>query len=126
MQNYIDYVESLAKSGGDEFFYNSGPDHASIVMSRIFKYSTHQIRIFCGGFNGVVSNDPDYLKYLELFLQRGGKLKILAEQNLSNDNSLAIFKVLRKYSANVEMYVTNLRVKKEFNKRKYPFYNRGY
>lgn len=121
MQSYIDYVESLAKSGEDEFFFNSGPDHASIVMSRIFKYSTEEIRIFCGGFNGIVSNDADYLKYLELFLQRGGKLKILAEQDLSKDDSIAIFKVLRKYSANVDMYVTSLRVKKSSTKENIHF-----
>jgi hypothetical protein len=110
MQNYIDYVESLAISGEDENFFNSGPNHAAVVMSRIFKYSKDVVRIFCGGFTGAVSNDPDYLLYLEGFLQRGGKLKILAERNLSNDESLSIFKVLKKYKDNVEMFVTNLTV----------------
>ena len=111
MQNYINYVESLAISGDDKFFFNSGPNHAAIVMSRIFKYCRDEVRIFCGGFNGSVSNDPDYLKFLDEFLHKGGKLKILAEQDLSQDESLAIFKVLKRHASNVEMFVTKFKVK---------------
>jgi hypothetical protein len=110
MLNYIEFVEKLASEGKDEVFFNSGAEHAAIVMSRIFKYSTNEIRIFCGGFNGAVSNDEEYLKHAESFLQRGGRIVILAEEDLSKGQS-RIFKLLKKYPENVEMYVTSLKVR---------------
>lgn len=109
MQPYIDFVEKLAKTGQDELFFNSSPAHASIVMSRIFKYASKEVLIFCGGFNGTVSNDEEYLKYLDSFLQRG-KLKILVEQDLSNNDESKIFKVLRKHRNNVEIYQTTSKI----------------
>jgi len=107
--NYTEFVENLASKGKDEVFFNSGPEHAAIVMSRIFKYSNKEVRILCGGFNGAVSNDEEYLKYLEAFLQRGGRLKILAEEDLSKGAS-KIFKILKKHRQNVELYLTHSRV----------------
>jgi len=109
MQTYIDFVEKLASEGQDEIFFNSGPTHASIVMSRIFKYAKDSVRIFCGGFNGAVSNDDEYLKYLDDFLQKGGKLKVLVEEDLSKGQG-KIFRVLRNHKANVEVYQTSSRV----------------
>lgn len=109
MLNYTEFVEKLASQGKDEVFFNSGPEHAAIVMSRIFKYANKEVRILCGGFNGAVSNDEEYLRYLEAFLQKGGKLKILVEEDLSQGQS-KIFKVLRKHKNNVEIYVTPFRV----------------
>lgn len=102
--DYKAYVESLARNGQDKVFFNSGPIHAAIVMSRIFKYSNDTVKIFCGGFTGTVSNDDQYLKHLQMFLDRGGKLKILAEKDLSNAGTSQIFDILRKHPSSVEMY----------------------
>jgi hypothetical protein len=110
MMNYIEFVEKLASEGKNEIFFNSGPEHAAIVMGRIFKYATQDVRILCGGFNGTVSDDDEYLKYVDAFLQRGGKLQILVEEDLSKGPA-KIFKILRKHKSNVEIYVTPLKVK---------------
>ena len=109
MENYLDFVESAARDGQDKIFFNSGPNHAAIVMSRIFKYSKEVVKIYCGGFNGTISNDEDYLKYLEVYLFNGGKLEIIVEQNLSNGPS-KIFKVLKKYPNNISIFQTNSRI----------------
>lgn len=109
MASYKEFVENLASEGRDELFFNSGPTHAAIVMSRIFKYSSDIIRIYCGGFNGAISNDEEYLKYLELFLKKGGNLKILVEEDLSKQQS-KIYGILQKYKSNVEFYPTPFRV----------------
>jgi hypothetical protein len=109
MLNYTEFVEKLASEGTDEIFFNSGPEHAAIVMSRIFKYANSEVRILCGGFNGAVSNDEDYLKYLDGFLQKGGRLKILAEEDLSKTPS-KVFKLLRKHKESVEIYLTPFKV----------------
>jgi hypothetical protein len=108
--DYKAYVESLAISGQDQYFFNSGPIHAAIVMSRIFKYSHNTIKIYCGGFNGTVSNDEQYLKYAKQFLEKGGKLKILVEKDLSNAGLSNIYAILKKNSANVEMYRAQINV----------------
>lgn len=115
MDKYRDFVENAAKAvfnGSDEnqVFFNSGPIHAAIVMSRIFKYSEKEIKIFCGGFNGIISNDEDYLRYLDVFLNKGGSLKIFVERDNSMNPSSKIFKVLRKYPDNYELYQTDVLV----------------
>lgn len=110
MPSYIEFVESMASEGKNQTFFNSGPIHAAIVMSRIFKHSTDEIKIFSGGFNGVVSNDDAYLEYLEQFLKKGGKLKILVERDLSKKPDCLIFSILNKFSASVEMYRAAVKV----------------
>jgi hypothetical protein len=109
MQNYINFVELLAREGQDKVFFNSGPNHAAVVMSRIFKYSNDIVRIYCGGFNGTVSNDEEYLTYLQCFLERKGKVYILAQNDYTKSQG-KIFKVLNKYKDQVEMYLTSSRV----------------
>ena len=111
IDGYKDFVEDLAKKGEDKVFFNSGPIHASIVMSRIFKYSTNTIRIFSGGFHGAVSNDSEYLCELDSFLSRGGKVKVLVENYNSNNNS-KIYKILSKYfnTGQIEIKKTTARV----------------
>ncbi len=112
MQGYSDYVEKLACFGSDELIFNSGPVHAAIVMSRIFKYSMKEVKIFCGGFNGAVSNDYEYLYFLEEFLKRKGtRLSILAEADLSNNNTSKVYELLKKYSDKVTMYKTPHKVR---------------
>ncbi len=110
MNEYFDFVENLAKNKEDKMFFNSGPIHASIVMSRIFEYAKDEIKIFCGGFSGAVSNDPLYLNSLERFLKRENtKLKILVENYDDHKNS-KIYSVLKKYPK-VQILVTSERVK---------------
>jgi hypothetical protein len=109
--NYLDFVEGFAREGKNQVFFNSGPIHAAIVMSRIFKYSKDTVKIYCGGFSGTVSNDERYLKNLQNFLENGGQLKILAERDLSNAGKSKIFPLLRKHSSSVEMYRAQLHVR---------------
>lgn len=108
--DYKIFVESLAKSGIDQVFFNSGPIHAAIVMSRIFKYSQEKVDIYCGGFTGTVSNDEQYLKHLSQFLERGGKLRVLAEKDLSKAGGNEIFRVLKKHRSSVEMRRAEIKV----------------
>jgi Iap family predicted aminopeptidase len=110
MQDYGTFVDALAKVREDRTFFNSGPNHAAIVMSRIFKYSDKVVRIFSGGFNGAVSNDSEYLQELEGFLSRGGKVQVVVEKDLSDKESTKIYKVLRKFPDRVAVYQTDLQV----------------
>jgi hypothetical protein len=109
MPSYTNYVELMAREYQDKVFFNSGPIHAAIVMSRIFKYSKDIVRIYCGGFDGVVSNYDEYLEYLSGFLKEGGRLKILAQEDRSKGPG-KIFKVLKRFPNSVQMYRTSTKV----------------
>ena len=113
MNDYKEYVEQLACSRENEVFFNSGPVHAAVVMSRIFKHSNDIVRIFSGGFNGDVSNDEEYLKYLEGFLKKPqSKIICIVENDLTNTPSPSrIFNVLKKYPSKVEIYLTTIKVR---------------
>jgi hypothetical protein len=111
--DYFDYVEALAKAQKDEVFYNSGPIHASIVMSRIFKYAKEELLIFSGGFSGAVSNDTSYLKSLDDFLQKENtKATVLVEDYESYKNS-QVYSIFKKYKSSlgkVDIYQTNFKL----------------
>jgi hypothetical protein len=109
MVNYTEYVETMAKDGLNKVFFNSGPNHAAVVMSRIFKYSRETIRIYCGGFDGTVSNDEEYLLYLEQFLENGGLLRILVEQDMSKGPS-EVYKILKKHKDQVVISQSSIKV----------------
>ena len=108
--DYKAYVEGMAINPRNEVFFNSGPIHASIVMSRIFKYAQVNICIYSGGFTGAVSNDEDYLKYMESFLKKDGRLKIVVEKDLSHDENCRVYELLRRYKSKVDIKKTTARV----------------
>jgi hypothetical protein len=110
MTNYFDFVDRLAKAGDNRTFFNSGPMHASIVMSRIFKYAKSEVLIFCGGFSGEVSSDSLYLKNLEYFLNKENtKLKVAVEVYSKNEHS-KLHALLRNFLTKVEFYETDSRI----------------
>lgn len=110
MKEYFNFVENLAKNKENKDFFNSGPIHASIVMSRIFKYSNNEVKIFCGGFTGAVSNDPLYLSTLEEFLEKPEtKMKILVE-DYENNKTSKVYSIFKKYKSKVEIFTTPARV----------------
>jgi len=85
--DYQSYIENLAKSGDSMFFQNSGPEHAAVVMTTIFKHSKNHIRIFAGNLNGpVVKNEnvalrKAYADELVSFIEeRNGTLQILLDE----------------------------------------------
>lgn len=116
-EDYFEFVDNLAKNKTDQVFYNSGPSHAAIVMSRIFEYSTKEVKMFCGGFSGQVSNEPIYLNALEKFLSRDKiKLQVVVEDYENNKNG-KIYNYLKKYKDKVEFFRTtgkvNMKTKNE-------------
>lgn len=112
MKDYFEYVEYLSVNEIDEPFFNSGPFHAAIVMSRIFK-SSKDIKIFSGGFTGEVSNNPMYLSELKNFLSKPtNKLSVIIEdyENNKNNKVYEIFKQFRNLNNNIEIYHTNVKI----------------
>lgn len=97
MNNYLRYIQGLAKENSTESFVNSGPQHAAIVMSTIFKNAKNYIYLFSGNLNGDISNNEEYQKQLSGFLIRGGELKILLQKH-SESSEPKIFNLFRFFS----------------------------
>ena len=94
MKDYKAYINQLASSKSTDSFVNSGADHASVVLSTLFKHANKTVYLFSGNLNGAVSDDKEYRNELLKFLTRGGELKILLE-SYNEDLEPKIFKILR-------------------------------
>lgn len=81
MDAYKNYIEDLAKGDGQNVvFLNSGPIHASYVMENIFRSSKDCVKIYAGYLSGEVSGQERYMDSLSNFVQKGGKIKILLQE----------------------------------------------
>lgn len=69
--DYKEYIESLAAGSESVEFYNSGPEHAAIVLSTIFKTARRCVKVYCANMlSEAVSNSEDYRKAVDEFLER--------------------------------------------------------
>lgn len=85
---YSENIEEYAKNSTDIEFYNSGDEHAQVVLTNIAKYSKEYIHIYSGNLCTDVSNNVEYLKYLSSFLFQGGNIKVLLCEFENGDNPL--------------------------------------
>jgi hypothetical protein len=91
-------IENLAANKDGMIFFNSGKEHAAIVMSNIFKYSKSSLKILAGDFNGAVCGNADYITQLKSFLNRKGKLEILMDDYNSEKINNPFAEVIKFYS----------------------------
>lgn len=82
LEKYREYVEDLAKKKSSETFTNAGKEHASILMSILFRYTDNEARIFCEGFKPELIMTQPYWSALNDFLKKeNNKLSIMVETN---------------------------------------------
>jgi len=75
---YLNIVETFASQNDKMIFCNEGNEHAAIVLSRIFKYSNNTVRIYASSLSqSIVTNDEDYVNYLDSFIKKGGIVQVL-------------------------------------------------
>jgi len=77
---YKNAIQDLANNRSKLSFNNSGPIHASIVISNIFKHSNDIVRIYANNMNGEISNHGDYLSELDSFLQSNKRLWLILDK----------------------------------------------
>jgi hypothetical protein len=101
-------VQSNADNRIYDELSNSGADHAKIIMSNILRTSKEHVRIFAGDLNGEVSNDPEYLMWLETLIFSGKKLHIKLEREPNRATSKAFQKILelkKRFSKNITIEI---------------------
>ena len=110
---YEKAVEVLAKNEVDQIIFNSGDEHALIVLKNIFSNSREEIRILAGGLHNNVTDSKVYIDAISTFIiKNNGKVKILLDNYNCDDSqkkdffSTPLFDRLRMFKENVEIRVT--------------------
>lgn len=80
MENYREFIESLAKNDQETFFVNSGKDHAEIVLSTIFNSTKSKLRIFANSLTSDLASSEKYINSLKSYLEKGGELLVLLQK----------------------------------------------
>ena len=97
MEEYKNFIEKLAKNKEESLYLNSGPEHAGIVLSTIFKNTKSELRIFAQGLKSGVATSDLYLDGLKSFLEKkNGTVKILIQEYYSNEEP-KVFNILSYY-----------------------------
>lgn len=107
---YKHSVSLLADSKSPLTFNNSGPSHASIVISTIFKHTKSRIRIYAKNLDGTISNIGDYQEELNQMLQRRVSIQVIVDE-IPKPHSNA-FKILHANNASVEIKFSSDELKK--------------
>lgn len=100
MEQYRNFVKSLAESGENRTFLNSDEDHAVEVLVQLFRLANEDVRIFASSLCEHVGNRQEYIVAISEFIERGGRLFILLngyKEELSKESSL--FKRLAYYKS---------------------------
>lgn len=93
LEEYGKYLENLASTKSSDIFTNGGKEHASILMSKMFKYTSNEVRMFCEGFKPELIMTNPYNTALIEYLHLGKSLKILLETNEYTEKDA--FKIIR-------------------------------
>lgn len=96
LNTYKKYIEELASDKRNKVFFNSGKEHAVIVLSSMFKRARKSIKIYAGNMLGGIANNQAYIDAINDFLARQGKIEILLEE-YDEENEPVIFKTFRRY-----------------------------
>jgi hypothetical protein len=96
LDEYRAYLKNLSEKDSSDIFFNSGSEHAAILMSTLFNRTKNNIHMFCEGLNpnGLTNND-EYFNAFTGYIERGGKLSLMVETQAYRENS-RMFKYLIK------------------------------
>ena len=98
LEAYLSAVEFFARTKSDFIFPNSSPEHASIVLATIFKYSTTEVLIYDNSINGDIADSNQYLlDAIKNYVEKTSKVvKIVIRDDSKHENS-KIYNLLSGY-----------------------------
>ena len=74
---YRKLVDLYSETSEKRYFMNKDDRHALVVLSKIFRLSKDNIRIFAGNLCRTVGNQPEYITSLSDFIEHDGCVRIL-------------------------------------------------
>lgn len=116
MNEYIELIEKLAKDQKNEVFYNSGEDHALVVLKNIFRHADRYVDTLCGNLCSEMCEDKEYLELVDNFLSENPSrnLNILFDNYDDKFLQKGIYRILSKYPKQVKVRkLNNIRIKYE-------------
>ncbi|MEQ9264154.1 MAG: hypothetical protein RLN81_02970 [Balneolaceae bacterium] len=81
LANYLEIYKKLSERESSEIFSHKGNMQSAHIMGLIFRSSVSHVRMYVGDFNGDVSNNQFYIEELKDFIDRGGTLDVLIEED---------------------------------------------
>ncbi len=110
MNKYQEYVEYMAKNNVDFLFGNSSSVHAAIVMSTMLKYAERKVLLYVKNLDGsVFDRNPSFENEIENFLDKGGRLTIVVEEDKEYKDS----KIYNKLESINKRGFSNFLIKKD-------------
>ncbi len=79
LEKYREYLENLSKTDSPDIFFNSGSNHAEILMSTLFQKTNNDIKMFCRGLMPELTSRNVYFDAFSNYIERGGHLSLLVE-----------------------------------------------
>jgi len=79
IEDFKKAIKTLAESNNDFVFNHKGKAKSSYVLGTIFQHAQNYVKMFVGDFNGAISDNEYYLKNLQDFLSRGGRIEVLIQ-----------------------------------------------
>lgn len=109
IQEFKKAVDLLAKKQESYPIKHYGGEQSAIVLGTIFKYSEDVVKMFVGDLKGDVSNHDFYIEQFKNFIVRGGKIKVLIQDDANVQRS-KVKELLDMYSsmkASINIIETN-------------------
>ena len=105
------HIEELAKNRINQQFSNSHLNNAIAVLTSMARYSEKSLKIYCGNLCTEVSSDEEYLREIQMFLERKGDIKVvLCGDDVERVRETQIWNLFKKYPERVNVYKTEGKV----------------
>lgn len=82
---YEVFVKDLAARQDSKTFSNQSRSHALTILRNVFNTAEKYVDIFSGKLNPSVYNDKKLLESVSAFIEKGGKVNILLQNDISPD-----------------------------------------
>lgn len=94
LEQYAKSLDILAKNNVKDVFLNRNHKHASIVLSKILKYSKNSFVVFDDDLRGDIVNHDEVVSFKDSlinFISRDGNVKIIISDKTDYDNKNLVF-----------------------------------
>jgi len=82
---YDAFVNELAERRDPKVISNRSSSHALSILRNVFKYAKSEVNIFTGELDPCVYNDKVLLEYAENFVGKGGKIKVILQNEIPQE-----------------------------------------
>ncbi len=92
MDDYKKAIKFYAENNENFEFGNKNAEHASIVISQLFKFAKEEILIYSGTLNSDVTDNSNLIKQVNKYLESGKKLYLILDELPSESNMSEVLK----------------------------------